>query len=524
MWLNNSILKKPMIIIGFFCFTTYFSKTQSINHYFRFHPTDKATISTGVYSQQNKCYGIALRADSANDSHLTLYDIDSSEVIHIIDDKRLNSTTYVYIQTQAPKFDLKERICHAYSNENLNTGNINGSFIIYDIKGNTKIDSVYKNTYNSGFSDFIQQPDSSFILFGTSNEFDANGDFYIVHVDKNGGFISDTTYGITNREERGYAIAATPDSGFVFTGYYRTAPHGHPDFRSKIAVYKIDKTGKVEWDKLYGGDFKNTPYQICYDELDSIFRIVGLSSSQTTTTNNYFNDSPYILQVSQNGDLLFDVIDTIITDSAIFRGYSTDLLIEGKNSYVSSIWDFFVDRSKSPTHPASITKFRDSVLIWKSYLYNFQSPSSQHILYSIEKTNDGGFVLGGTIVGKAPDPVGQFGWIVKTDSMGCVAPGCQLVGVEENVTLRQAQEPELLLYPNPKSPGQQSWLSFNLQNQQKVTLTITNINGSLVKQKNVGLLPKGVHQMQLNIELNAGIYLVTLKTKTNVQVLKWVVE
>jgi hypothetical protein len=46
----------------------------------------------------------------------------------------------------------------------------------------------------------------------------------------------------------------------------------------------------------------------------------------------------------------------------------------------------------------------------------------------------------------------------------------------------------------------------------------------MVKQKNFGLLPKGVHQLQLNIELPTGIYLVMLKTNTMVKTAKWVVQ
>ena len=257
-----------MIIIGFFCFTAYFGKTQNIYHYFGVD--GRNTISTGVTQIKDTLIGVGLYADTNNIYNYVIYSNDSLNEIKTLNKIKAPKNGFFYIEQLPPQIDLKGRICHIGSVVNqTNVGD--GRFVIYDKKNKLLIDSLYKKVGTNGFADFTQHPDSSFILFGTSNEFDTNGDFYVVHVDKNGGFISDTTYGITNREERGYAIAATPDSGYVFTGYYRTTPHGHPDFRSKIVVYKIDKTGKVEWNKLYGGEYINLPYSLSTDLSQNIY-------------------------------------------------------------------------------------------------------------------------------------------------------------------------------------------------------------------------------------------------------------
>ena len=161
--------------------------------------------------------------------------------------------------------------------------------------------------------------------------------------------------------------------------------------------------------------------------------------------------------------------------------------------------------------------------IWRRYIYNEtftqQNSSTVYKLYSIEKTSDGGFLMGGTINGKAPDPVGQYGWIVKTDSLGCVVPGCHLVGIE-NKNGRKTKN--LLVYPNPSNNNQSTWLSFTLPKTEAVTVTVTNLNGQAVKQKDFGLLPKGNHQMQMDITLASGIYFIKLQTPTLRETVKWV--
>ena len=129
--------------------------------------------------------------------------------------------------------------------------------------------------------------------------------------------------------------------------------------------------------------------------------------------------------------------------------------------------------------------------------------------------------MGGTINGKAPDPVGQYGWIVKTDSMGCVVPGCHLVGVENN---KGQIANNLLVYPNPSNNTQNTWLSFNLAKTEAVTIKILSLNGQIEKAQNFGLLPQGNHQIQMDITLASGIYFIKLQTPTLNETVKWVVE
>jgi hypothetical protein len=73
-----------------------------------------------------------------------------------------------------------------------------------------------------------------------------------------------------------------------------------------------------------------------------------------------------------------------------------------------------------------------------------------HLGYDVEPTSDGGFVLTGGASQNVGDPTPGLEtiFIIKTDSLGCVIPGCQNVGVEEYVMDLQKH---VRVSPNPAS-------------------------------------------------------------------------
>lgn len=500
--------------------------SQNLNDYYRFNIDDKGLATTGYTISLGNNYGIGIQVNSNQENIYKVFHFDSS--MSLVDDysKKINSD-YYYIQFSPPMVDNLGRVCHSYSMENSSIGR-NAKFTIFNPENGNIIDSVYNRTYRSGFSGLKQNPDSTFLLFGTSTEFDPNGDFYVVQVGKNGEFISDTTYGNTNLAERGYAITTTSDGGYAFTGSRRVTVSGQP-YRSKIVVYKFDSLGALEWTNQYGGDLLNLPYQIKSAENGNIL-IVGVGST-VEITDDFFDNSPQIIMLSLNGNLIWDTLLTLPPDSTntfYQEGETTNLFFDEDKGhlYVAGYYYSFLERENIPANPSFLAKYDTyGNEIWRRYLFNntFSNSNSntRFIIYSIEPTPNGGFLLGGTINGKAPDPVGQYGWIVKTDSLGCVVPGCHLVGVPNP----QGQiENNLLVYPNPSNNIQNTWLSFNSPKTEAVTIEILNLNGQIVKAQNFGILPQGNHQIQMDIPLPSGIYFVKLQTPSFSETVKLVVE
>ncbi len=141
----------------------------------------------------------------------------------------------------------------------------------------------------------------------------------------------------------------------------------------------------------------------------------------------------------------------------------------------------------------------------------------QHYLYDVEPTSDGGFVCTGVAWrSQTLDPQiqqSQTIWVVKTDSLGCVVPGCQLVGVEEY--LLDLNE-HLRIWPNPVARGTPLQLSFTptpeFMPNGPLRLVVLDAMGRQVHEKSIGT-GTGTRQLA-NLPLAAGLYYLHLTDGT----------
>lgn len=79
--------------------------------------------------------------------------------------------------------------------------------------------------------------------------------------------------------------------------------------------------------------------------------------------------------------------------------------------------------------------------------YDTVEATGTHRIWDVEPTSDGGMVLTGEAWNNTQQSPPNL-WLVKLDSMGCLVPGCNLVGMEEMVTDLQSH---LVVSPNPAS-------------------------------------------------------------------------
>ena len=85
--------------------------------------------------------------------------------------------------------------------------------------------------------------------------------------------------------------------------------------------------------------------------------------------------------------------------------------------------------------------------IWSRFYAHYAGlPAGYPQLFKdVKQTSDGGFILTGVTEGIAP-PNSQRLWLVKLDSLGCLVPGCNTVGVQEFESQLQSA---LHISPNP---------------------------------------------------------------------------
>ncbi len=128
----------------------------------------------------------------------------------------------------------------------------------------------------------------------------------------------------------------------------------------------------------------------------------------------------------------------------------------------------------------------DSLWMRNYSYYDEVIDSCRGRFWDVLTTQDGGFIMSGFANGpfNGPYPPGysQDAWVVKVDSMGCVVPGCDGVGVTEIITNMQGA---LTVFPSP-AHGQvqvQIDLPITMRNKQDLQLSLMNATGQLVAQQ-----------------------------------------
>lgn len=139
----------------------------------------------------------------------------------------------------------------------------------------TPVQIVWKKAYGGNGNDYgysiIKTPDGGSLLSGrtTSNNGDITSihggiDMWVVKLNGAGAIEWQKTYG-GNADEYSVAAAATPDGGYVLTGFTLSnnngdvgANHGNTDFW----VVKINATGTILWQKTLGGDNDDRPLAV----------------------------------------------------------------------------------------------------------------------------------------------------------------------------------------------------------------------------------------------------------------------
>lgn len=88
-----------------------------------------------------------------------------------------------------------------------------------------------------------------------------------------------------------------------------------------------------------------------------------------------------------------------------------------------------------------------NVLWYREFMHpTTQSYGAYNIINDVIPDGEGGFVAAGWLYGSPLDSIqGQGLWVFRTDSMGCLVPGCHLT---DNIEVQQ-EAVLVSLYPNP---------------------------------------------------------------------------
>ena len=124
---------------------------------------------------------------------------------------------------------------------------------------------------------------------------------------------------------------------------------------------------------------------------------------------------------------------------------------------------------------------------------------------NISQAPDGGFYLTGYSWIEGDNS--SKGWIVKTDSFGCVVPGCEKVVSTKDIT--SGKEKAYVFFPNPVHDH--FFFLSRVEESEKHYLMITNLQGQLMQT--YPFTPHMGHQYQVdvNTEIPSGEYLIQVR-------------
>ena len=153
-----------------------------------------------------------------------------------------------------------------------------------DANGNIQWDRIYDHvvdgdSYADQGKSLTEADDNGFALLGETYG-NHNTDFWLVKTDANGNKQWDKTYGeakagIYPCDEWPYDIIQTNDHGFALVGAKKQYEVlGYID----CWLVKTDANGNKQWDKTYGGNFRDSAYSIVQTN-DNGFAIAGTTDS-----------------------------------------------------------------------------------------------------------------------------------------------------------------------------------------------------------------------------------------------------
>lgn len=200
-------------------------------------------------------------------------------------------------------------------------------------------------------------------------------DYWVARLDADGNLLWNKTYGGT-ADDRGEAIKATTDGGFIITGYSRSSDE---DVTANSGFYdqwivKLDASGNIQWEKSFGFSGSDQAYDVIQ-----------------TSDGGYFTTG--FLDVTASGGL-----------GSFGRPNASNGSFENPEHGVGEYWCHKLDAS--------------GTIIWSRYFGGTNNDRS----YSTLETNDNNFIIAGSSESTDFDITDSKGsydfWVVKLSNTG----------------------------------------------------------------------------------------------------------
>jgi len=171
-----------------------------------------------------------------------------------------------------------------------------GDFDAYVVKVNKAGKEEWFHAYGGNDDDDVQDViaiKDGYLLVGSTDSFGlTRNDIFIVKIDKKGKLLWQKTYG-GDRDDEGYAITQSPDGGFVIAGRSESFSRRNG---FDLYLFKIDANGQLKWEQTYGDESDDAGYDII--TTDDGYLVVGEQKTRISRDSD-----AWILKVDFNGEL-----------------------------------------------------------------------------------------------------------------------------------------------------------------------------------------------------------------------------
>ncbi len=353
-------------------------------------------------------------------------------------------------------------------------------------------DTVWTRTFGGVNEFWIGQQvkstlDGGFLICG-STDATSYEDAFAIKTDSLGIEQWRRTYGLGGVVIDGFSSIAVLSSGYLLSGV--TYPSMN---NSDFYVQRVDSLGHEGWGRRFGSAF-NEPNGYVERLSNGQILLAGAWAHDDTGS-----ESPYLalLDTTDGGTIWEHAYDYPSYGKTLFAAKERpnhDLIACGV-SYEGGDQQGLLLRTNS-----------EGDSIWmRRYLYqDTLVTAGEGRFYDVLPTNDGGFIAAGAVYGPLPTPAySQDTWVVKVDSMGCLLPGCNGVGITEQITnLLNA----ITVSPNPAHGEVQVQLQLpNSLAHEVLELSIVGMDGRVVRR--MPWAGNGSNTMQVDVhDLSAGMY------------------
>ncbi|MFZ4741861.1 MAG: hypothetical protein ACOYLE_11930 [Bacteroidales bacterium] len=216
-------------------------------------------------------------------------------------------------------------------------------------------------------------------------------------------------------------VLQTPDGGYLLGCYTYNTNYLSGDG----IVLKLDTFGNIEWSRNIGGPNRDGVPVIALAK-DSNYIVAVPYAYSTIWGADASELKIQVLKLNKlNGDTIwvrqYDTISTANAVSMVKELDSGNILIIGSAfTENSGIWF-------GTSWVLKLNSNGDSLLYRRFWKYN-DSHTTNNTAYDFCVTNDKSIVICGEV---KQDTAYNYLWLAKMDSLGCLQPGCNIVGIEE---------------------------------------------------------------------------------------------